>query len=55
MSAVKFGGSGSATDGGIRADSSCRKVDGPVCLGPGRESVCFQDECGGPDVRAGRV
>ena len=24
-------------------------------LGPGRVSVCFQDECGGPDVRAGRV
>ena len=40
---------------GISADSSCRKVDGPVCLRPGRVSVCFQDECGGPDVRAGRV
>ena len=23
----------------------------PVCLRPGRVSVCFQDECGGPDVR----
>ena len=39
----------------ICAYSSCRKVDGPVCLIPGRVSVCFQDECGGPDVRAGRV
>ena len=40
---------------GIRADSSYRRVDGPVCLRPGGGSVCFQDECGGPDVRAGRV
>ena len=46
---------GSATDSGIRADSSCRKVDGPVCLRPGRVSVCFLDEFGGPGVRAGRV
>ena len=30
-------------------------MDGPVCRRPGRVSVCFQDECGGPDVRAGRV
>ena len=42
-------------DSGIRADSSYRRVDGPVCHRPGRVSVCFQDECGGPDVRAGRV
>ena len=28
------------------------KVDGPVYLRPGRVSICFQDECGGPDVRA---
>ena len=34
---------------------SCRKVDGLVCLRPSRVSVCFQDGCGGPDVRAGRV
>ena len=34
---------------------SVRKVDRPVCCGPGRVSVCFQDECGGPDVRASRV
>ena len=27
----------------------------PLCLRHGRVSVCFQDECGGPDVRAGRV
>ena len=27
-------------------------MDGPVCRGPARVSVCFQDECGGPDVRA---
>ena len=26
-------------------------MDGPVCRGPGRVSVCFQDEYGGPDVR----
>ena len=26
-----------------------------VCHGLGGVSVCFQDECGGPDVRAGRV
>ena len=31
------------------------KVDISVCRRPGRESVCFQEECGGPDVRAGRV
>ena len=43
------------TNSGVCADISCRKVDGPVCLRPGRVSVCFQDECGGPDVRAGRV
>ena len=30
---------------------SCRRVDGPVCRRPGRVSVCFQDECGGPDVQ----
>ena len=30
-------------------------VDGLVCLRPGRESVCFWDECGGLDVRAGSV
>ena len=34
---------------------SIRKVDGPVCRRPGRVSVCFQDECGGPNVRAGRI
>ena len=34
---------------------SYRKVDGSVCRRPGRESVCFQEECGGPDVRAGCV
>ena len=31
---------------GMRADSSFRKVDGPVCLRSGRVFVCFQDECG---------
>ena len=44
-------GSGSAADSGIRTDSSCRKVDGPVCLRPSRVSVCFEDKYGGPDVR----
>ena len=44
----------SDTYSGMRADSSFRKVDGPVCLRSGRVFVCFQDECGGPDVRAGR-
>ena len=47
--------SGSDTYSGIRTTRSYRKVDGPVCRRPGRVSVCFQDECGGPDVRAGRV
>ena len=31
------------------SDSSYRRMDGPVCHGPGGVSVCFQDECGGPD------
>ena len=31
----------------MRADSSFRKVDGPVCFRSGRVFVCFQDECGG--------
>ena len=39
------------TYSGIRKTRSYRKVDGPVCRGPSRESVCFQDEYGGPDVR----
>ena len=39
----------------VRPVSSYRRVDGPVCLRPGRVSVCFQDECGGPDVQAGSV
>ena len=46
---------GPDTYSAIRADSSYRRVDGPLCLRPGRVSVCFQDECGGPDVRAGCV
>ena len=48
-------GEGSDTYSGISTTRSYRKVDGPVCRRPGRVSVCFQDQCGGPDVRAGRV
>ena len=40
---------------GIRMTKSCRRVYGPVCRRPGRVSVCFQDEYGGPDVQAGHV
>ena len=47
--------SGFDTYSGIRTTRSYRKVDGPVCRGPGRVSVCFQDECSGPDVRASHV